>query len=113
MAGRIDVVRITTGPSRGTGFLIDGDRVLTALHVVGRVDRGQLVLHGRDLLITAAIRATVMGGASFRFPVCVPAVEDVEFDERLDWACVKVNGAFSGVASLSVGELAESDQSAE
>ena len=33
MARRVDVIRIDCGTSRGTGFLIDEERVLTALHV--------------------------------------------------------------------------------
>jgi len=39
-------------------------------------------------------------------------VADVQFDERLDWACIKVDGAFSGVVPLAVGELGDSDHSA-
>ncbi|HWL85596.1 MAG TPA: trypsin-like peptidase domain-containing protein, partial [Polyangiaceae bacterium] len=108
MARRIDVMRIETGPSRGTGFLIDHERVLTALHVVGTVERGRLVFHGQNLSITAAVQ----DGVSFRFPVCAPAVADVQFDERLDWACIKVDGAFSSVGPLAVGELGDSDHSA-
>ena len=106
MGRRVDVVRLSVGESRGTGFLLDAQRVLTALHVVGRLDQGRLVLHGPSLRITAA----VTDGASFRFPVSIPTIDDIKFDETRDWACIQVKGAFSGVVPLPVGELKDEDE---
>ncbi|WXA91563.1 hypothetical protein LZC95_34530 [Pendulispora brunnea] len=82
--------------------------MLTALHVLGRVEKGQLAFHGRDLQLTAAVRE----GESFRFPVCEPRVEDIQFDERLDWACINVGSALSGADRLHTGELTDSDREA-
>ena len=55
MARRTDVVWLSVGTSRGTGFAIAPDRVLTSLHVVGKVVDGELRLHGDTILINAAI----------------------------------------------------------
>jgi hypothetical protein len=38
MVGRSNVVRIDAGGGRGTGFLIRGGELVTALHVVAKVD---------------------------------------------------------------------------
>jgi hypothetical protein len=110
VARRVDVVRVVAGRSRGTGFLIDGDRVLTALHVIGSSGQGELVLHDSTIQLTAA----AAGATAFRFLAAICTRQDVtEFDDQLDWACIRVDEeALRGVRPLSLRTLDESAQSA-
>jgi uncharacterized protein YjbI with pentapeptide repeats len=111
VAGRADVVRIVVGASWGTGFAIAPDRILTALHVVGKVVDGELRLHAEAIRIIAA----VAGGADVRFPVAVCSRDDIgdDFDPELDWAAIRVDAdAFPGLALPALGAVAESDQDA-
>lgn len=88
MAGRTNVVRITAGTSRGTGFLIDESRVLTALHVVGTANGGAVTLHGPVRLEGALAEH----GRLRRIVALLDSVEGMPFDAALDWICLRVEG---------------------
>lgn len=111
MADRLDVVHISSGSTRGTGMLLAAERVLTALHVIGRVDDGRVVFFDGEARITAA----VWDGTVFRFPVCVCTAADViDFDPELDWVCLRVDAeAFAGVRSLPVRSLEAAEAGGE
>lgn len=88
MVGRADVVRITAGSSRGTGFLIDESRVLTALHVVGSASAGAVTMHGPVRVEGALVEA----GQIRSVVALLNSVEGMPFDSMLDWICLRVEG---------------------
>ncbi|HEX3479350.1 MAG TPA: serine protease, partial [Kofleriaceae bacterium] len=112
MARRTDVLRLSVGTSRGTGFAIAPDRVLTSLHVVGKVVDGELRLHGESIRIAAAIATG--DDDELREAVCVATRADiVDHDPELDWVAIRVDAeAFAGVTVPALGGVAASDQSA-
>jgi hypothetical protein len=88
MAGRSDVVRIAAGASRGTGFLIDESRVLTALHVVGTAIGGVVTLHG-----PVRVEGALSESGRIRSVVALlDSIEGMRFDAALDWICLRVEG---------------------
>jgi hypothetical protein len=97
---RIDVLRIAAGKSRGTGFLVAPDRALTALHVIGKVTAGRLVLHG-EVVVEAAIATT----EGLRLPVYTVPADAIAFDLALDCAYLRVEPSlFAEVAVLPIGD---------
>lgn len=107
------MLRLSLGASRGTGFAIAPDRVLTSLHVVGKIVDGELRLHGESIRIAAAI-APGDDGSELREVVCVATRADiVDHDPELDWVAIRVDAeAFAGVTVPALGAMAASDQSA-
>jgi hypothetical protein len=114
VARRVDVVRVKAGASRGTGFLVDSTRVLTALHVLGSTVNGKFELLAPTIELTfASMREDAP--ESLRFPVYVCGREDVlDFDDHLDWACIGVDEeAVTGILPLPMRSFDQDDQNAQ
>lgn len=101
-------MRIAAGSSVGTGFLIDGSRVLTALHVVGTVLDGKVVPHG-----PIRVEGTIAEGIHLRPVVAVlDSVEDMSFDAAFDWICLQVEG-LDALSRSRVRPVRPSDETSE
>ena len=105
MVGRSNVVRIDAGGGRGTGFLICGGALVTALHVIARVERGRVVEWYRPVELRY-----VVGGSALDTER-LDEYEPVAFDVADDWVVLRVAGApgvknweVEQVGSESVGE---------
>ena len=108
MARRTDVLRVECGGERGTGILLDGTHVLTALHVIGRVEGGELQLHG-----LVNLRGWIEEGGASRTPTTTATRDDVvDFDSDLDWACLRGEG-LERLPVLPVREVTRDDQNAD
>jgi WD40 repeat protein len=86
MIGRSSVVRIDAGGERGTGFLIRGGELVTALHVVARIDGDKVEWH-----TPVELRYMVDGS-----PHDTERLDDyapVAFNIAEDWAVLAVEGA--------------------
>jgi len=87
MAERIDVLRISAGESRGTGFLVAPDRLVTALHVVGDALDGVFTPHGRIEAVARVSRGDTFG----RITVTLTTEDVVGLERDRDWICFAVD----------------------
>ena len=88
MIGRSSVVRIDAGGKRGTGFLIRGGQLVTALHVIARIDGDKVEWHRPVELRYVVDGAALDTGRLTEY-------EPVAFDIAEDWAVLAVEGADS------------------
>jgi WD40 repeat protein len=105
MVGRSNVVRIDAGGGRGTGFLIRGGELVTALHVVAKVDGGQVVAWHWPVELRYVVDGAALDTER------LTKYEPVAFDIAEDWVVLRVVGAkgvenweVEQVGSESVGE---------
>lgn len=87
---------ISVGSSRGAGFAVAPDIVLTALHVVGKIVGGALQLHDPAIRIYAAVVDDADGGVRTLVAICT-ARDVVDHEAVLDWLAIRVDPeAFAG-----------------
>jgi WD40 repeat protein len=98
MVGRSNVVRIDAGGGRGTGFLIRGDELVTALHVVAKIDGGRVVEWYRPVELRYVVDGSVLDTER------LTEYEPVAFDVAEDWVVLRVEGP-KGIATWDVEQV--------
>jgi Trypsin-like peptidase domain/AAA ATPase domain len=98
MVGRSNVVRIDAGGGRGTGFLIRGGELVTALHVVAKIDGGRVVAWYRPVELRYVVNGAALDTER------LDEYEPVAFDVAEDWVVLRVEGP-KGVTSWEVEQV--------
>lgn len=102
---RIDVIG-TGGRSRGTGFLVTDQLVLTALHVVA--DRGQTASTG-SLQLLPGVRTLTFASGTAQAHVVPASVVEGAWDAIEDWIVLRLDAAL-GITPPRLGRIDSSEE---